>query len=217
MCGWTGLYTSHTVSAAHAGLARRVVRTLGGRYSAELGIDVDAGDAEVERWFVAATLFGTRISARVAERTFSVLTGAGLVRLAQARHVPWEDLVGYFDDGGYARYDFRTATRLRALAEVIDERYGGQGAAIGRRFTTYPELRDALDVLPGWGPVTIQLLLRELRGVWPGAAEAGLDVRDLESALVRLVLAHRHGMASCPPRFNCDILAGRSSKPEKVS
>ena len=75
-------------SAAHAGLARRVVRTLGGRYSAELGIDVDAGDAEVERWFVAATLFGTRISARVAERTFSVLTGAGLVRLAQARHVP---------------------------------------------------------------------------------------------------------------------------------
>ena len=126
---------------------------------------------------------------------------------------------------------------------MIDERYGGQAAAIGRRFTTYPELRDALDVLPGWGPVTIQLLLRELRGVWPGAArptrhpcrtplasspalqnfapplaaEAGLDVRDLESALVRLVLAHRHGMASCPPRFNCDILARRSSKPEKVS
>ena len=41
-------------------LARQVVGMLGGRYSAELGIDVDAGDAEIERWFLAATLFGTR-------------------------------------------------------------------------------------------------------------------------------------------------------------
>ena len=41
-----------------ARLARRVVGMLGGRYSAELGIDVDAGDAEIERWFLAATLFG---------------------------------------------------------------------------------------------------------------------------------------------------------------
>ena len=36
---------------------------LGGRYRAELGIDVAAADAEVERWFVAATWFGARISA----------------------------------------------------------------------------------------------------------------------------------------------------------
>jgi hypothetical protein len=43
-----------------AELARRVVAMLGGRYSAELSIDVDASDAEVERWFRAATLFGPR-------------------------------------------------------------------------------------------------------------------------------------------------------------
>jgi len=36
---------------------------LGGRYSAELGIDVDAREARVERCFVAATLFGARIPA----------------------------------------------------------------------------------------------------------------------------------------------------------
>jgi hypothetical protein len=58
-------------------LARRVLMVLGGRYSAELGIDVDAGDAEVERWLVAATVFGARIPAREAERTFGVLAAAG--------------------------------------------------------------------------------------------------------------------------------------------
>ncbi len=51
-------------------LARHVVDTLGGRYSAELGIDVDTGDAEIERWFLAATLLGTRTSAAIADRTF---------------------------------------------------------------------------------------------------------------------------------------------------
>ena len=44
------------------GLARGVVGVLGGRYSTELGIDVDAGDGEVERWFLAVTLFGARVS-----------------------------------------------------------------------------------------------------------------------------------------------------------
>jgi hypothetical protein len=70
-------------------LARRVVAVVGGRYSAELGIDVDAGEAQVERWFVAATLFGARIPARVAERAFGVLAsaGAGADRPAAARPV----------------------------------------------------------------------------------------------------------------------------------
>ena len=136
-----------------ARLARSVVGVLGGRFSAELRIDVDAGDAEVERWFLAATLFGARISAGVAERAFAVLNEAGLIRIGQARHVSSEDLIELLDAGGYARYDFRTASRLQALSEIIDERYDGQVAVIGRRHQAYPALRTALIVLPGWGPV----------------------------------------------------------------
>jgi hypothetical protein len=168
-------------SARQQLLARQVVDRLGGRYSAELGIDVDAGDAEVERWFVAATLFGTRIAAAVAERTFGVLSRAGLARIGQVRHIPTEGLMTCLDEGGYTRYDFRTADRLQALSEVIGERYGGQAAVIGQTFTTYPELRQALDALPGWGPVTIELFLRELRGVWPGA-QPPLDQRAASGA-----------------------------------
>jgi len=167
------------------------VAVLGGRYSAELGIDVDAGEAQVERWFLAATLFGARISARVAERAFGVLSAAGLARIGQLRHVPSADLIAMLDAGGYARYDVRTATRLLELCEVVDDRYDGQAAVIGRRFAAYPELCAALNALPGWGPVTIRLFLRELRGVWPGA-DPPLDERAAAAA--------RHlGLASVLP------------------
>ena len=219
-------------------LARRVVTVPGGLYSAELGIDVDAGDAEVERWFLAATLFGTRISAHVAERTFRELEAAGLTRIGQARTVPAAKLVGLLDAGGYARYDFRTAARLHRLSEMVCDRFGGQIAAISHAYSSYPELHVALDALPGWGAVTIRLFLRELRGVWPGAEPplderaataarhlgllpsgavlsdladlanaAGLDLRDLESGLVRVALGHHRVMSSCPGGQACGALA----------
>ena len=223
----------------HAWLARGVVDTLGGRYSAELGIDVDTGDAQIERWFLAATLFGSRITAQTAERTFRVLTSAGLVRIGQARHIPHGPFISYLDEGGYAHYAAQTEARLQALSEIIGERYEERAAVIGQQHTTYPALRAALGVLPGWGPVTIQLFLRELRGVWPGAqppldpraeyaarhlsltapdapslpaltrlaADAGTDPRDLESALVRLTLAHhRRRMSPCPGGDLCVVL-----------
>ena len=222
-------------------LVRRAVGRLGGRFSAELGIDVDAADAEVERWFVAATLFGTRISVPVAERTFRVLDGAGLRRITDASRFSWDRLVALLDAGGYARYDFRTATRLHALAAAVLDRAGGSVTSFGTRFTSYPELRSALDELPGWGPMTVGLFLRELRTVWPGASPpldpraaeaashlrlfgsapagdpldrltglarcAGLDPRDAEGALVRVVLAHRRGLVGCPGGASCIALA----------
>ena len=162
-------------------LARRVVDRFGGRFSTELGIDVDAGDAEVERWFVAATLFGTRISTTLAERAFGVLDGAGLRRIADAAQFSWDGLVALLDAGGYARYDFRTASRLHALAAAVTEGAGGSVTAFGSRHSSYRELRDALDDLPGWGPITVGLFLRELRTVWPGAVPP-LDARAEEAA-----------------------------------
>lgn len=41
------------------------------------------------------------------------------------------------------------------------------GTVISQRFTTYPGLCQALDALPGWGLVTIELVLRELRVCGP--------------------------------------------------
>ena len=220
-----------------ASVARRAVESLGGRYSTQLGIDVDRGDDEIERWALAATLFGARISTNVAERTFATLEEACVHSIANAGRRDIAELIELLDAGGYARYDLRTAERLHAIAGTLDAQYGG-------RVTTVldlpaDELWAALDALPGWGQVTVGLFLRELRGIRPGidppldararraaehlglmarnggaggcqlrdvAREAGLDVRDLEAALVRLSLTRNHHTAECPGGSRCSAL-----------
>ena len=236
--------------AAGARLARRLVEELGGRYSRALGVEVDRDGDEVERWALAATLFGNRIPGVVAERAFRVLTEAGVTTLAAAGGRTWDELVELLDRAGYVRYDFRTATRLQALARVIRDEHGGRLSSLGQAVRDPAELEDRLDALPGWGPVTVRLFLRELRGLWPGAepplderalgaaehlglleprpgsdplaslrrlaAEAGIDVRDLEAALVRLALAHGRRKGSCPGGAGCHVLErtpGRAGPP----
>jgi hypothetical protein len=200
------------------------VERFGGRYSTEAGIDVDAGAGAVERWALAATLFGARISASVARRTFQVLSEAGVRTLADAQRRDWQELVALLDRGGYTRYDFRTATRLRELGDVLEQHYEGRVSSLLDRVRSYDDLVARLEGLPGWGPVTVRLFLRELRGVVPyaeppldpralraaernglvptgsgatsalallrrEAARADVDIRDLETALVRASLA----------------------------
>ena len=227
-----------------AGTARRLVETLGGRYSAQLGIAVDQGPDEVERWFLAATLFGHRISAEVAMRTYRTIERAGIRTIAEAAGATWDELVALLDEGGYVRYDFSTASRLLALAGTVIERHHGRISSVAEATDDPAEIEATLDQLPGWGPTTVRLFLRELRGVWPGArppcdkrarwaaehlglgqpegdarglawlealaALAGGDPRDLESALVRLALAHGRRRAPCPGGDRCLVWLGGS-------
>lgn len=224
-------------AARLASVARRAVESLGGRYSTQLGIDVDRGDDEIERWALAATLFGARISANIAERTFAALEEAGVHSIANAGRRDIGELIELLDAGGYARYDLRTAERLHAITGTLDAQYGGRVTRVID--VGADELWAALDALPGWGQVTVGLFLRELRGIRPEidppldararqaaehlgllarnggagacqlrnvAREAGLDVRDLEAALVRLSLTRDHNTAECPGGSRCSAL-----------
>jgi hypothetical protein len=213
--------------------ARKIVATLGGRFSLELGIDLDRDPEEVERWGLAATLFGNRISTAAAIRTYRVLEHAGVRTIEDAGRRGRYDLIALLDEGGYVRGHERTASRLQALAEVIAVRYDGRLATLGEEVVDCAELARSLRSLPGWGPVTVRALLRELRGVWPGAnvmldhqaadaalhvhlpvgtqplsslaAAAHLDFRDLEAGLVRLALAH--DLVGCPGGEECPLAA----------
>ncbi|MDH3683221.1 MAG: hypothetical protein OEV40_25125 [Acidimicrobiia bacterium] len=163
---------------------RRIGRLLdeeGGRIAVELGLDLDDHQADVDRWFLAATLFGAPIRASVAKRTWRVLADAGVRTVVDAGERSWDDLVGLLDAGGYGRYDFRTATRLHELAAVVAQKYGGSITALADE--PDPEsVAKALQDLPGWGPTTTGVFLRELRGVWPGA---DVPVNDRARAAAR--------------------------------
>lgn len=213
--------------------AQRLVETYGGRFSTEMGIAVDRGPREIERWLLAATLFGTRISTAIAVRTYRLLAASGVGTLTDVDATSTNELVELLDRGGYARYDYRTALRLKKLAATL---HGLRIDMLGKG--SLGERRAALDELPGWGPVTVSLFLRELRGVWPDvdpppddraaeaaqhaglvgtqdqplerlravAGQAGLDLRDLEASLIRLWLAHHREFPVCAGGRDCTAL-----------
>ena len=145
-----------------------------------LGIDVDHDEEEIERCALAATLFGTRISAEIAERAFLACSTrpGGIHTISQAGRYGRARLIEPLDAGGYARYDFRTAERLHAIAQALDADDGRVSSLLNQ---PPQKLVSALHALPGWGPVTVGLFLGELRGVRPGI-EPPIDPRALGSA-----------------------------------
>jgi hypothetical protein len=176
-----GMEHGHVV-VRNVAVAAALVDTVGGRFSVEVGVDLDGGgDTAADRWFVCATLFGTRISTAVALRSATCLFDAGVTSVQRAAARPWDDLVALLDSAGYTRYDFRTATRLQRLGDEVQRRCGATVAVLARRHPDPDGLTAALGAFTGWGPVTVHAFLRELRGVWPGA-DPPLDARALQAA-----------------------------------
>lgn len=162
-------------------LAGRIVQAVGGRLSVELGIDLAQGAPGVERWFLAAALHGNPATSSVGACTFAVLESEGIHRIVEVEELDRGQLVALLRTGGCARHGARTAMWLQALSVAVRDRYGGVVAEIGRRFPDPRELEAALAALPGWGPITSGLFLRELRGVWEGARPS-LDARAAVAA-----------------------------------
>jgi hypothetical protein len=227
-------------------LARLVVHRFRGRFSVELGLDVDQCPGDVERWFLAATLFGTRISTAIAMRTYRALATGGVCTVPDAGKRSWDDLVVMLDEGGYARYDFRTATRLQHLATALDAAWGGRVGHLLAECRTRTAIETALDELPGWGTVTVRLFLRELllderpaideRAVAAGVhvgligsadrAKAAAGIRrtaaaaGLDARDVEAALVRlwlRHRrMDGCPGGSRCTLLATRALQPRRA-
>lgn len=153
---------------------RRLIEFLGGMYSRELGIDLSEPDrVQIFRWFLAAKLMGARISTRAALSTWREFARRGVDTPERIRQAGWDGLVAILDEGGYARYDFSTATRLLAIAGDILERYRGELNVLHDRSDGPRDLEVRLMGLgKGIGPVTANIFLREMRSVWPKADPA---------------------------------------------
>lgn len=153
------------------GVIEKLLSGMGGKFSRELGIDLAGNDpADIFKWFLAAKLFGARISTRIAEQTFREFERRGVVTPERILATGWDGLVSILDAGGYVRYDFSTATRLLAIMETLIESYGGDLNALHQRARDSADLERLLKGLgKGIGDVTVSIFLRELRTVWPKA------------------------------------------------
>jgi hypothetical protein len=148
-----------------------VLARLGGRYAAELGIDLKSGPPARQQWFLAAILFGARISGQLAARTYRVFAARGVFSPQAVLDQGWDRLVELLDEGGYARYDYKTATKLLKVMESLKEGYQGDLERLHAAARDPVDLEARLQALaPGIGEATVNIFLRELRGIWPKAA-----------------------------------------------
>ncbi len=156
---------------ARADKIKSLMESAGGRYSKSLGIDLRSSRRrEVFRWFLASILFGARISERLASKTFQVFNLAGVSSPEKILGRGWDGLVQLLDEGGYARYDFKTATKLLDMAKSLEEEYEGDLNRLHRMASDPADLEDRIQSLAkGIGQVTTDIFLREMRGIWKKA------------------------------------------------
>jgi hypothetical protein len=149
----------------------RLVQTIGGTFSCELGIHLARRKpSEIFKWFLASIFFGARISKTIAVRTYREFENEGLVDPRKIVLRGWNGLTVVLDRGGYVRYDFKTATKLLDVSRALLEEYGGN---LNRLHAIASDPRDVERRLKalgkGIGDVTVDIFLRELRGIWPKA------------------------------------------------
>jgi hypothetical protein len=143
----------------------------GGSYSRNLGIDLKSlRPGEEFKWLLASILFGTRISEKIAVQTFRVFAREGVASPKTILDRGWDGLVQILDEGGYARYDFKTATKLLDVVQGLQMQYGGDLNRLHEMAEDNADLESRLQSLAkGIGPVTVNIFLRELRGIWEKA------------------------------------------------
>jgi hypothetical protein len=142
-----------------------------GRFSVELGINLSSGLAqEIFKWLLASVLFGARISESIVKKTFREFESRGIITPKTVVHTGWDGLVEVLDRGGYVRYDFKTATKLLDLCRTLMENYRADLANLHAAARDPKDLEQKLkNLAKGIGDVTVNIFLREMRGIWEKA------------------------------------------------
>ncbi|MEA3255271.1 MAG: hypothetical protein U9Q22_05505 [Candidatus Altiarchaeota archaeon] len=138
-------------------LSRKFPKT----YSQELGINTEKNWGEIFKWFIASLLFGKRITENTAKKTYREFRREGLLTPKGISEAGWDKLVEVLDAGGYARYDFSTATRLLDIMKGLEKKGGLEN--LYKESENSRELEQKLKEFKGIGDVTTNIFLRELR------------------------------------------------------
>ncbi|MCK4278629.1 MAG: hypothetical protein KAW82_05555 [Desulfurellaceae bacterium] len=149
-------------------LIRKLFDAVGGCYSKELNINLkERDDNEIFKWFIASLLFGARIRENIAKNTYFSLAHKNILFPKGFIQNSREDIVTILDEGGYARYDFKTATKLISASKNLTNNYNGSLNNLYYQSKNEKDLEKKIKALAkGIGPVTTNIFLRELRDIW---------------------------------------------------
>lgn len=132
-----------------------------------LGIEIENGQKELFKWFIASFLFGKRIQRDIAAEAYRIIVDKhGRDTPTKLGSCSRRALVGMLGEARYVRYDESTADRLIKLCERLDREYGGALGAIRERSEDRRELEKRLAQFEGVGPKTVEIFMREAQKVW---------------------------------------------------
>ena len=152
-------------------LINLLIQKFGTTYSEMLGINLKSSKStEIFKWFLASVLFGARISESIAIKTYKKFEERDVLSPDKIIDTGWDDLVIILDEGGYVRYDFKTATKLLEVSGNLLKNYEGNLNTLHSKAKDARDLEKKLMGLgKGVGQVTVAIFLRELRGIWKRA------------------------------------------------
>jgi endonuclease III len=174
------------------------------KFSTELGLNLNDSKDRF-KWFLASMLFAKRISVNIAKKTFKRFIDEGLIDVDTILKAGWNRLVEVLDSGGYVRYDFSTATNILENCKKLNDEYNGDLEVLHDKALDSKDLEAKLMKLKGFGPIAINIFLRELRGIWskanPKPSKMALEVakclglskeeiKEFESSLVRIKIEY---------------------------
>jgi endonuclease III len=117
-------------------------------YSTNLGINPRE---EPFKWLLASVLYGAPIREKTAAKTYRVFEAHKVTTPERILEVGWHELVDILDEGGYTRYDYKTADKLLEMAQSVRE----EGIPYTRE--------GIISLARGIGDTTATIFLRELR------------------------------------------------------
>lgn len=144
-------------------------------FAEDAGIRLRNEPEPLYQLLVLCMLQAKPIRATVAVGAARGLFDAGLTTPAALLAAPRERLIRIFGAAGYARYDESSATRLRAMSQLLIDEHS---ADIRTLRDTAPKSLQAFD---GVGPACATMFAREAQGVWPELAPV-FDKKALQGA-----------------------------------
>ncbi|MEU7622775.1 endonuclease [Streptomyces hygroscopicus] len=165
------------MSDKNQNVVRELLDQQGITFATEAGIKLRNTPGPLYQLLVLAHLLSARIRSDIAVAAARALFDAGMRDPRRMAEATWQQRVDALGEGGYRRYDERTATQLGEAAELLNREYRGDL----RRMREAGDPRKLLREINGIGPAGVDIFLREAQGVWPEFAPY-FDRKALEGA-----------------------------------